>query len=92
MLTRMIAALARRVGGTHADELAVLWEARDALDQAAAAAVDQLRARGHSWAELGAAVGITAQGMCQWRGRASRQSALNNPLMMPERRSGEPPW
>ena len=89
MLARMITALARRVGATDADELAVLWEARDALDAAAAAAVDQLRTRGFTWGALAAATGMTPQGMQQWRTRP-RPPVRHQQMLTDSRRGGAP--
>jgi hypothetical protein len=74
---RMIRTLARRVGASDIDELGALWEVRKEADRAAADAIDGLRAKGFSWAAIGAAAGLSAPGAYQWRRRHSRQSGIN---------------
>ena len=73
----MIATLARRVGGSDIAEFGALWEVRAAAEQAAVDAIDGLRGKGFSWAELAAETGMTRQGMSQWRKHRPPPSAVN---------------
>ena len=74
---RMIATLARRVGGSDIAEFGALWEVRAAAEQAAADAIDGLRGKGFSWAELADQAGVTRQAMSQWRKRREAPPGVN---------------
>jgi hypothetical protein len=80
MVVRMIGTMARRVGGSDIAAFGALWEVRSAADRACVAAIDGLRAKGFSWAEIAAEAGQTRQGLTQWRQRRSAQSEGNDPL------------
>lgn len=58
---RIIRAYARRVAQADEVDLADMLAVRDEMDAAIQAAVDGLRARGESWAYIGAGLGITRQ-------------------------------
>lgn len=74
---RMIRTLARRVGASDIDEFAALWEVRAEADRAAAAAIDDLRAAGFSWAEIAAQTGASKQALSQWHKRRAGQPSVN---------------
>ena len=52
MVIRMIRAHAARVGASDLAAFGSLWELRVEADRAVADAIDELRAKGFSWAEL----------------------------------------
>ncbi len=81
----MINTMARQVGGSDIAAFAALWEVRAAADRACAAAIDGLRAKGFSWAEIAAEAGQTRQGLTQWRQRRPAQSEGNDPLREADR-------
>ena len=58
----------------------MLWEVRAEADRAAADAIDRLRAKGFSWAELSAETGLSRQGLAQWRGRRPARSGCQHLL------------
>lgn len=65
---RIMRALARRVGDADPDDLAEMMRLRGVLDDAMTTAVAGMRANGFSWAEIGAAVGMTRQSAWEkWR-------------------------
>jgi hypothetical protein len=68
MTRRMVRALSKRVGGDPA-EFREVWGLLAEAEAAVTASVDGLRAKGYSWAEIAAEVGLTRQGMSQWRKR-----------------------
>jgi hypothetical protein len=68
MTRRMVRALARKVDGDPAD-FREMWGMLGDIEQGVTAAIDGLRARGFSWADIAAEVGMTKQGMSQWRKR-----------------------
>jgi hypothetical protein len=80
MVVRMIENMARRVGGSDIAAFGALWEVRVAADRACVAAIDGLRAKGFSWAEIAAEAGQSRQGLAQWRGRRDARSGVNDPL------------
>jgi hypothetical protein len=80
MVVRMIGTMARRVGGSDIAAFGALWEVRAAADRACVAAIDGLRVKGFSWAEIAAEAGQTRQGLTQWRKRRDAQSEGNDPL------------
>ena len=62
MLGRMISAYGRRVADADIEDLTEMFELRDQLDSAIAAAVaGQRELHGRSWADIGAAAGTTRQ-------------------------------
>ncbi len=77
---RMIRAIPRRAGDSDLVEFAMLWEVRAEADRAAADAIDRLRAKGFSWAELSAETGLTRQGLAQWRERRPARSGCQHLL------------
>ena len=66
---RMIRTMARRVGASDIAELGAIWEVMTEAEHAVTKAVDDLRASGYSWAEIGAEIGWTKQRLSQWRQR-----------------------
>jgi hypothetical protein len=60
----MLRALARRAGGDP-DALPQLQAAAMLADELMRHAIDQLRAEGYSWAEIGKRLGMTRQGAQQ---------------------------
>ncbi|WP_448060798.1 hypothetical protein [Cellulomonas hominis] len=58
---RIVRAYARRVSAADPEDLADLLALSAAVDEAAAAAALALHASGRSWAEIGAAAGISRQ-------------------------------
>jgi hypothetical protein len=80
MVVRMIGTMARRVGGSDIAAFGALWEVRAAADQACAAAIDGLRAKGFSWAQIAAEAGQSRQGLTQWRQRRDAQFGGNDLL------------
>jgi hypothetical protein len=85
MVVRMIAAMAHRVGASDIDEFGALWEVRIEANRAAAAAIDELRAKGFSWAQIAAEAGVSRQALCQWRKRRPGSSGCNDPLTLETR-------
>jgi hypothetical protein len=85
---RMIAALARRVGGSDIAQFGALWEVRGAADQAAVDAIDGLRSKGFSWGSLAAEAGMSRQALCQWYQRRLARSGVNDPLTPGSRSPG----
>jgi hypothetical protein len=77
MVIRMIRTLSRRVGATDTAEFGALWDLVDESGRAAAAAIDELRASGFSWAQIAAETPLTRQGLHQWRQRHDRRSGVN---------------
>ena len=77
---RMIHAMARRVGASDIAEFGLMWEIMHEAEQAVVASIDELRAKGFSWAEIATETGQTKQGLCQWRGRRSGHSGVNDPF------------
>jgi DNA-directed RNA polymerase specialized sigma24 family protein len=69
---RVIRALGRRVGDGDADALAELARLRNDLEQAMGEAVRELYARGWSYAEIGARLGISRQAVRQQYGLDNR--------------------
>lgn len=51
------------------EQLALCRRQRVELDERQALAVDQARARGCSWEQVGTVLGLTRQGAQQWRRR-----------------------
>lgn len=80
MVIRMIRSLTRRVGAADIDTFGALWDVQTAADNACVEAIDELRGRGYSWADLAAQVGMTKQGMSQWHKRRVGQAAVNEPF------------
>jgi hypothetical protein len=66
---RMIRAMARRVGASDIAEFGAVFEVMTEAEHAVTAAIDDLRAAGFSWAEIGAEVGWSKQRIAQWRQR-----------------------
>ena len=58
---RILRAYSRRVADGDVEALSLMTGLADELDAAIAEAVRGLRARGYSWAEIGARLGITRQ-------------------------------
>ena len=58
---RILRACVRRVGGGDVEALALMLGLAEEVDTAIAEAVKGLRARGYSWADIGARLGITRQ-------------------------------
>lgn len=58
---RTVRALARRVGSSDPDDLALMLELKNELDAGLRRAVDDLRAAGFSWAEIANPLGMTRQ-------------------------------
>ena len=77
---RMIRALARRVGANDIDEFGALWEVRPKPTARSAAAIDELRSKGFTWAALAAEAGISPQGLHQWRQRRPVPPGINGSL------------
>ncbi len=73
---RMLRAYGARVGMADMEDLRQLVTLRDLLDEITADAVDRLRWTGYSWADVGAAMGVTRQAAQQRWGtpREARQS------------------
>ncbi|HEY0701063.1 MAG TPA: hypothetical protein VGD43_25030 [Micromonospora sp.] len=68
MLRRMIRAYGRRVGEADDVDLAEMLTVRTEMDAAIQAAVDRMRERGCSWAEIGRGLGTTRQNAQQTYG------------------------
>ena len=68
---RILRAYARRVGDGDVEALTLMVGLADELDTAIAESVKGLRARGYSWAEIGARLGITRQAAQQRWGTSS---------------------
>ncbi len=66
---RMIRAMAKRVGASDIAEFGAMWEVMTEAEAAVTAAIDDLRAAGFSWAEIGAKVGWSRQRLTQRRQR-----------------------
>lgn len=58
---RILRAMGRRCAGADVEDLVDLLALRDEVDAAVDVAVIGLREQGHSWTEIGAAVGVTRQ-------------------------------
>jgi hypothetical protein len=58
---RMVRAVGRRIGREDPVDLVELRRLREALDEAERLAVEGLRERGFSWAEIGDGLGTTRQ-------------------------------
>jgi hypothetical protein len=80
MVIRMIRAHAVRIGASDLAAFGSLWELRVEADRACVEAIDLLRAKGFSWAEIAAEAGQTRQGLTQWRQRRDAQPEGNDPL------------
>jgi hypothetical protein len=65
----MIRQMARRVGANDIAEFGAMWEVMTEAEHAVTASIDDLRAAGFSWAEIGAEVGWSKQRLSQWRQR-----------------------
>ncbi len=74
---RILRAMARRCADADVEDLTDLLSLRDEVDAAIASAVAGLYHQGHSWTEIGAAVGITRQ--------AARQRWTDNPELSADR-------
>jgi hypothetical protein len=77
MVVRMIRTYAQRVGVADIDNLAPMWEVRQAADEAVTEAITELRAAGFSWADLAARLGTSRQAVQQWH---ARRSGVNRSL------------
>lgn len=77
MTLRMVRALARRAGADGADFPAV-WELLAEAESAAVAAIDALRERGYSWADIAAEAGTSKQNLSQWHKRRTRKAGVND--------------
>ncbi len=64
-LRRVIAAYSRRVAAGDIEAIADMAALADYLDDATRQAITGLRARGYSWADIAARLGITRQGAQQ---------------------------
>lgn len=73
-LRRAIRAFGRRVGDGDVDGLRLMLDARDQLDEAIQAAVDELRSDrwSYSWAEIARGVGLTRTAACDRWGKRGR--------------------
>jgi hypothetical protein len=69
MTRRMVRALSKRVGSADPAEFREVWALLAEAEAAVTASIDGLRAAGFSWAEIAAEVGMTKQGVSQWRKR-----------------------
>jgi hypothetical protein len=78
MTRRMVRALARRAGDADPAQFREVWAMLAEAEAAVTASVDSLRAKGFSWAEIAAEVGVTRQGMSQWRKRRPGGDAVND--------------
>ena len=61
MVIRMIRSMARRVSASDLAAFGMLWELRDEADRACTDAIDGLRGKGFSWAEIAAETGQTGR-------------------------------
>lgn len=61
MVTRMIRAIGKRVAEADSEDLTMLMELREHTDDAILCAVRGLRESGHTWQQIGDAVGTTRQ-------------------------------
>jgi hypothetical protein len=77
---RLIRAMARRVGASDLAEFALMWEIMREAEHAITTAIDELRAKGFTWVEIAAEIGVTRQTMHQWHGRRAGRSAVNTRL------------
>ncbi len=77
---RMVRAMARRVSASDIAEFGLMWEIVHEAEHAVTAAIDGLRAKGFTWAEIAAEAGQTRQGLTQWRKRRPAQFEGNDPL------------
>jgi hypothetical protein len=68
---RVLRAYSRRVGDGDVEALALLVGLAEEIDAAMAEAVQGLRARGYSWAEIGSRLGISRQAAQQRWGTSS---------------------
>ena len=75
MLGRMLRSYAKRVATSSAEDLAEMMTLRDDLEREIASAVDGLRAKGLSWAEIAAPLGITRQSAQQRYGASFTRDA-----------------
>jgi hypothetical protein len=66
---RMIRTMARRVGASDIAQFGAMWEVMTEAEAAVIGTIDDLRASGFSWAEIGAEVGWSKQRLQQWRQR-----------------------
>jgi hypothetical protein len=78
-LLRQVRAVGRRAAADP-EEFAVLWEVRAEADTACTIALDGLRSRGVSWAELASVAQVSRQAIQQWRARRPAQPDSNEPL------------
>lgn len=69
MLRRMLRAAARRMAESDPQDLAEMVALQADLDRAILRAMAAQRANGASWADIGAALGLTKQGAQQRYGR-----------------------
>ena len=69
MVSRVLRAAGRRAGRADPEDLAELVALREDLDLAVDMAVAGLRDTGYSWAQIGAALGITRQSAQERWGR-----------------------
>jgi hypothetical protein len=77
---RMIRAMATRVGASDIAEFGAMWEVMTEAEHAVTKTVDDLRACGCSWAEIGAEIGWSKQRLSQWRqrrGECPRQQTVD---------------
>jgi hypothetical protein len=72
-LSRAIRALGRRVYGGDIDAITDMAQLSGDLDNAIRLAVNGLRSRGYSWAEIGTRLGVTRQAAQQRWGSAAQQ-------------------
>jgi hypothetical protein len=74
---RMIRAMARRTGASDIATFGLMWELVTEAERAAVDAIDSLRDQGFSWADLADEIGVTKQGLSQWR---KRRPGVNDPF------------
>ena len=70
---RMIRVMARRVGANDIAEFGLMWQIMDEAEAATYTSIDQLRAKGFSWPDIAAEVGVTRQAIAQWYGRRAAE-------------------
>lgn len=69
MCRRVLRALARRVGDSDPEDLALMLQLRDTLDDTIAQAVQAQREAGFTWAQIAAPCGVTRQAAYQQWGK-----------------------
>ena len=72
--------MAERVGASDIAEFGLMWEIMREAERAVAAAIGELRAKGFTWVEIGAEIGVSRQAVSQWQGRRAGGSASNTQL------------